>query len=90
MQAVLAEAQSQDPWTSRARPSLFYVMYAYILAAIPFGVLAAMHPEAAARVAQGAQAWMAAIPEALWVVFGTGFLGYGAFRSIEKIKGVSH
>ena len=28
MQAIVAEAQSSDPWTSRARPSFLYMMYA--------------------------------------------------------------
>ena len=27
MQAIVAEAQSSDPWTSRARPSFLYVSY---------------------------------------------------------------
>jgi hypothetical protein len=27
MQAIIAEANSHDPWTSRARPSFLYVMY---------------------------------------------------------------
>ena len=31
MQAIVAEAQSNDPWTSRARPSFLYMMYALIL-----------------------------------------------------------
>ena len=34
MQAIVAEAQSADPWTSRARPSFLYMMYALILWAI--------------------------------------------------------
>ena len=29
--AVLAEAESPDPWTSRARPSFLYVMYVLLL-----------------------------------------------------------
>ena len=28
LSAIVAEAQSADPWTSRARPSFLYVMYA--------------------------------------------------------------
>ena len=28
--AILAEAQSKDPWTSRARPSFLYLIYAVI------------------------------------------------------------
>lgn len=31
MAAVLAEAESPDPWTSRARPSFLYVMYVLLL-----------------------------------------------------------
>ena len=34
MKAIIAEAQSSDPWTSRARPSFLYVMYIMILAGI--------------------------------------------------------
>ena len=38
--AIVAEAQSPDPWTSRARPSFLYVMYVMILCALPMGLLA--------------------------------------------------
>ena len=31
MAAMLAEAASPDPWTSRARPSFLYVMYVLLL-----------------------------------------------------------
>jgi len=31
MSAIVAEANSHDPWTSRARPSFLYVMYALLL-----------------------------------------------------------
>ena len=41
MQAIIADAQSPDPWTSRARPSFLYVMYTLILWAIPMGLIAA-------------------------------------------------
>ena len=34
LSAIVAEAQSSDPWTSRARPSFLYVMYALLLWAI--------------------------------------------------------
>ena len=44
LQAIVAEAQSTDPWTSRARPSFLYIMYAMILWALPMGVLAAFNP----------------------------------------------
>ena len=49
MQAIVAEAQSSDPWTSRARPSFLYMMYALILWAIPMGLIAAADP----RMAKG-------------------------------------
>jgi hypothetical protein len=89
MSVMLAEANSKDPWTSRARPSFLYVMYVMILAAIPMGVVAALRPEIATAIAQGMRAWLAAIPDALWQVFGVCFCGYTASRGWEKIKGVS-
>ena len=44
MAAVLAEAGSADPWTSRARPSFLYVMYVLLLWSIPMGIIAAIRP----------------------------------------------
>lgn len=84
MSAILAEAKSADPWTSRARPSFLYVMYALILAAIPMGVLHAYHPDLAVSIATGMKAWLAALPEELWWLFGAGYLGYTGARSLDK------
>lgn len=89
MSAIVAEAQSPDPWTSRARPSFMYVMYVMILAAIPMGMLHAFRPEIAAAVAAGAKAWLEAIPEEMWWLFGVGYLGYAGTRMVEKSKGVT-
>jgi hypothetical protein len=87
MSAIIAEAQSKDPWTSRARPSFLYVMYALILAAIPMGVLHAYNPELAVSIAAGLKAWLEALPEELWWLFGAGYLGYTGARTIDKAKG---
>lgn len=86
LSAILAEAQSPDPWTSRARPSFLYVMYLMILMAVPMGFLAAFRPDIANNVAQGLKMWLAAIPDALWALFGTGYLGYTAAHSYDKKK----
>ena len=48
LSAIIAEAHSRDPWTSRARPSFLYVMYALILFSVPMGVIAAFDPIASA------------------------------------------
>ena len=87
MSAILAEAQSADPWTSRARPSFMYVMYVMILMAIPMGFLSAFRPEIAAAVANGMKLWLSAIPEDLYMLFGVGYLGYTGARTWEKRKG---
>jgi len=84
MSAILAEAKSNDPWTSRARPSFLYVVYLMILASIPMGVLSAFNPEAATAIATGMQAWLAAIPTELYALFGVGYSGYSVARSIDK------
>jgi Holin of 3TMs, for gene-transfer release len=88
MTAIVAEAQSTDPWTSRARPSFLYVMYTMILWAIPMGLIAAVRPEMARGIADGMNAYLAGIPEPMWALFGTGYLGYTAARSWGKAKGV--
>lgn len=89
LSAIIAEAQSPDPWTSRARPSFLYVMYVMIITALPFAVLWAFQPETADRMATGLQKWLAAIPDALWALFGAGYLGYAGARSWEKTKGAA-
>ena len=86
MSAILAEAKSADPWTSRARPSFLYVMYIMILAAIPLGILSVFNPGAAAQIATGMKAWLSAIPDNLWNVFGLGYLGYTGAREYGKTK----
>lgn len=87
LSAILAEAQSPDPWTSRARPSFLYVMYAMILWAIPMGLLAAWRPESASAIAAGMNAYLAGLPEPLYALFGTGYLGYTVVRQWGKNQG---
>ena len=87
MQAIVAEAQSTDPWTSRARPSFLYMMYALILWAIPMGLIAAADPAMAKGIADGMTAYLRGIPEELYALFGTGYLGYTAARTWGKVKG---
>jgi len=86
--AIVAEANSPDPWTSRARPSFLYVMYMLLLWAIPMGVLAAFRPNMAQDIAAGMNAYLNGLPEPLYALFGTGYLGYTAARQWGKIKGV--
>ena len=88
LSAIIAEAQSADPWTSRARPSFLYVMYALLLWAIPMGLIAGVQPAMADAIARGMAAYLRAIPEELYALFGTGYLGYTAARAWGKAKGV--
>ncbi|MBH9537734.1 holin family protein [Novosphingopyxis sp. YJ-S2-01] len=88
MSAIIAEAQSPDPWTSRARPSFLYVMYLLFLWAIPMGLIAAVRPDAAQAIGQGMTGYLAALPEPLYALFGTGYLGYTAARQWGKVRGV--
>ena len=88
LRAIVAEAGSLDPWTSRARPAFLYVMYILILWSLPMGVLAAFRPVAAEAVGKGMTAYLAALPDALYALFGTGYLGYTAARQWGKVKGV--
>lgn len=87
MSAIVAEAQSTDPWTSRARPSFLYVMYALLLWSIPMGLIAAAQPQMAHDIATGMTAYLNGLPEPLYALFGTGYLGYTAARQWGKAKG---
>ncbi len=88
LSAIIAEAKSADPWTSRARPSFLYVVYILLLWSIPMGVLTIFKPEAAASFTLGFKGWMEAIPESIIVLFGTVMTGYVVSRGYEKTRGV--
>ncbi|MFG6281944.1 3TM-type holin [Sphingomonas sp. S6] len=79
---------AEDPWVRRARPAFLYVMYALILWTIPMSLIAAIRPDVAIAMARGAGAYLNAIPEPLYALFGTGYLGYTAARAWGKAKGV--
>lgn len=87
LSAIIAEAGSPDRWTSRARPGFLYVMYAMILWALPMGVIGAFSPATASAVAAGMRAYLTGIPEPLYALFGTGYLGYSAMRQWGKARG---
>ena len=88
LSAIVAEAKSPDPWTSRARPSFLYVMYVLILLSVPMGVVAAFDPAKASAIGAGMTDYLSALPDSLYALFGTGYLGYTAARQLGKIKGV--
>lgn len=87
LSAIVAEANSHDPWTSRARPSFLYVMYALILFALPMGMLASVRPEMALAIGRGMNAYLGGLPDSLYALFGTGYLGYTAARQWGKVVG---
>ncbi|MDG6078596.1 hypothetical protein E3U23_05230 [Erythrobacter litoralis] len=88
LSAIVAEAQSADPWTSRARPSFIYVMYVMLLFALPMGILSAFSPHAAQDIGAGITRYLRGLPDELYALFGTGYLGYTAARQWGKIKGI--
>ena len=89
LSAIIADAQSQDPWTSRARPSFLYVVYILLLWSIPMWILTIFSPEAAAKFTEGFGSWMKAIPDSILQLFGVVMTGYVLGRSWEKVKGAT-
>lgn len=85
---IAAGAECADPWTSRARPTFLYVMYVLFLWALPMGLIAAVQPQMAANISRGMTAYLSALPEPLYALFGTGYLGYTAARQWGKVKGL--
>jgi hypothetical protein len=86
--AIVGDAGSNDPWTRRARPAFLYVMYVLLLWSLPMGLVAAVRPDMATAISQGMTAYLNALPEPLYALFGTGYLGYTAARQWGKVKGV--
>ncbi|MET1754953.1 3TM-type holin [Novosphingobium sp. RD2P27] len=84
--SALPEALADDPWTRRARPTFLYVIYAMLLSALPVGIVAAISPATAAAIAAGVRAYLEALPEPLYALFGTGYLGYATLRQWGKAK----
>ena len=80
----MLEAQGVDPWTSRARPSFLYLMYGIITLTFVGGILGIWWPDAVTTAGQNIANLLAAIPEELWWLFGTGYLGYTGARSFDK------
>jgi hypothetical protein len=89
LSAILAEAQSPDPWTSRARPSFLYVVYILLLWSIPMGILSIFAPDAANKFTAGFAGWMKALPDPILQLFGVVMTGYVLGRSWEKVKGAA-
>lgn len=89
LSAIIAEANSTDPWTSRARPSFLYVVYILLLWSIPMGVLTMFAPDKAVAFTAGFKAWLAALPDPVLQLFGVVMTGYVAGRSWEKVKGAA-
>lgn len=86
MSAILAEAQSADPYTSRARPTFLYVMYGAIGMCFLGSILGIWFPTHIDTAAANLGKLLSAIPESLWWLFGAGYLGYTATRSFDKWK----
>ena len=87
LSAILAEANSADPWTSRARPTFLYIMYALILLCVAGAVLGIWWPDRVTTAAENLGNLLAAIPDSLWWLFGAGYLGYTGARSFDEWRG---
>lgn len=85
--AIVAEANSNDPLTSRARPMFMYVFYALLVfLVIILPLIGLGDPVAMATILGNIKLGFASIPEEMWWTFTAGYLGYTTARSWEKNK----
>lgn len=73
---IQAEAQSDDRYVSRARPTFLYIGYLVLI--FNFILLPLL------QFATGSTINPIIFPEGFWYLFGTGYLGYTGFRSADK------
>lgn len=89
LSAILAEAQSTDPWTSRARPAFLYVFYIILaVMAMVAPMIGLVFPDKMDQFFINVTKGFHAIPEEVWWTFTTGYLGYSGMRTVEKVKKV--
>ena len=88
MSPVRKPQPAPDTWTLRARPAFLYMMYALLLWSVPLGLIGGVRPDVAAAIVRAMRAYFNALPEPLYALFGTGYLGYTAARAWGKAKGV--
>jgi hypothetical protein len=62
-------------------------MYVMILWSIPVGIISAINPATARHLAEGTGAYLRALPEPLYALFASGYLGYATLRQWGKVKG---
>jgi hypothetical protein len=89
LSVILAEAQSPDPWTSRARPTFLYLIYSIISIEVIGSIIGIWFPDQVFQAAKNLKDLLSAIPSDLWWLFGAGYLGYTGARSFEKSRGVA-
>lgn len=73
-------------YAAAARPTFLYLIYALLLWSLPVGLIAAVSPAAAAAIVAAMAAYFRAIPDALYTLFGTAYLGYAVARSWDKAQ----
>ena len=86
LSAIIAEGSSNDPWTSRARPSFLYLIYFIILSCFVGGIIGIWYPVQAQMAASNISVMLKAIPTELYNLFAMGYLGYAGARSFDKWK----
>lgn len=87
LSAVVAEAQSEDKWTNRARPTFLYLIYSVICMCFAGGIIGIWYPVETKLAAENINALLRALPEDLYTLFGMGYLGYTGARSFDKWRG---
>jgi hypothetical protein len=61
----MAEANSNDPWTSRARPTFLYVIYGVILLSVVGSIIGIWWPAGVFQAAENLSKLLNAVPESL-------------------------
>lgn len=90
MKAIRMEAGSEDPWTSRARPTFMYVVYLVLVVnCVLMPGAAIWAPEHVGTYHEAVGTGFGAIPGEVWATFTAGYLGYASLRTYEKGKGLA-
>lgn len=84
LEVAKAEAASNDPWTSRARPMIIYFFLVLLAVCVMVALVSGVYPSYGVNFGTALKFGLGAIPSELWQTFGFLGGGYIVARSVDK------
>jgi hypothetical protein len=82
--AIQAQDGNNDAFVRRSRPTFLYIMYGVVIAGALLAIFSAFNPGAASTITKTFDDFFRGLPDSLYWLFGSAYLGYSGARSFDK------